>query len=96
MTRADDTVPTPELRVIYASPPLDPLDHDEDARRRAEVYAQSDRAEVAVVDGFGAQVLVERGHIASRTTYSQTLRDMGTATRQTCPPGNARRGCKFR
>jgi hypothetical protein len=57
MTTADTTVPILAPRVIYESPPLDQLDLDEDERRRAEVYAQRDRAEVAVVDIFGTHTL---------------------------------------
>ena len=63
MTTADDTVPSPETRVIYESPPLDDLTLIEDTQRRAEVYTRGDRAEEAIVDGFGAQVVVERGHL---------------------------------
>jgi hypothetical protein len=74
MTRADITVPSPETRVIFESPPLDHVDSDEDADRRAEVYAQGDRAEVAVVDGFGAQVVVERGHLELRDGVGQDRR----------------------
>jgi CRISPR-associated endonuclease Cas1 len=66
MTRADTTVPTPAPRVIYESPALAPDLAAEDAQRRAEVFSQSDRAEVAVVDGFGAHVVVERGHLELR------------------------------
>ena len=66
MTPADTTVPSPGTRVIYEGPPLEGLDRAENAQRRAEVYAQGDRAEVAVVDGFGAQVVVERGHLELR------------------------------
>jgi hypothetical protein len=66
MTRADNTVPSPDFRVIYESSPIDALDSAEETQRRAEVFAQSDRAEVAIVDGFGAQIMVERGHLELR------------------------------
>jgi CRISPR-associated endonuclease Cas1 len=46
----------------------------EDAERRTEVYGQSDNHEVAVVDGFGARVLVERGHLELRDGMGQDRR----------------------
>jgi CRISPR-associated endonuclease Cas1 len=74
MTDSDVTVPTHALRVIYESPPLGSGTDSEDAQRRAEVFAQGDRAEVAIVDGFGAQVVVERGHLELRDGVSQDRR----------------------
>jgi CRISPR-associated endonuclease Cas1 len=54
-------------RVTYSSPPLSPEDIADDAARRAAAYGPDTRAlgesGVAVVDGFGAQVIVERGHL---------------------------------
>ncbi len=54
-------------RVTYSSPPLSPEDIADDAARRAAAYGPDTRAlgesGVAVVDGFGARVIVERGHL---------------------------------
>ena len=63
MTNADNTVTTATPRVMYESSPLTPEDVTEDTERRAEVYCRSDAEGVAVVDGFGARVAVERGHL---------------------------------
>jgi CRISPR-associated endonuclease Cas1 len=53
--------PTP--RIVYESAPLSPDDIADDAARRADVYSHPDSEHVAVVDGFGARVIVERGHL---------------------------------
>jgi CRISPR-associated endonuclease Cas1 len=74
MTEADITAPTPNARVIYEYPLLASDAKAEDAQRRVEVYGQDDRAEVAVVDGFGAQVVVERGHLELRDGVGQDRR----------------------
>jgi CRISPR-associated endonuclease Cas1 len=63
MTNADNTVTTATPRVIYESRPLTPDDITEDTERRAEVYGRADAEGVAVVDGFGARIAVERGHL---------------------------------
>src|ERR1700683_3002398 len=57
MTDADATVPTDTTQVIYESPTLELSVRDDEAQRGAEVFAQTDRAEVAVVDGFGNVVV---------------------------------------
>ncbi len=50
-------------RPLDQSPPLTPEDVTDDAERRAGAYRQADRHGVAVVDGFGVQVIVERAHL---------------------------------
>ncbi len=61
MTETDTTSRRP--RVIRGCPTPKP-----------RFYAQGDRAEVAVVDGFGAQVVVERGHLELRDGVGQDRR----------------------
>jgi CRISPR-associated protein Cas1 len=50
-------------RIIYQSPPLTDEDIADDIERRADAYSRPDSEHVAVVDGFGARVGVERGHL---------------------------------
>ena len=50
-------------RLVYESAPLSPGDIADDAERRADAYSHPDSEHVAVVDGFGARVAVERGHL---------------------------------
>ncbi|MGP0108114.1 MAG: CRISPR-associated endonuclease Cas1 [Acidimicrobiales bacterium] len=50
-------------RVVYQSKPLTDEDVAEDRARRADAYSRPDSEHVAVVDGFGARVAVERGHL---------------------------------
>ena len=75
MTDADDTgvrVAHPRTgrdsraagpRIVYESAALSPADIADDAERRADAYSHPDSEHVAVVDGFGARVIVERGHL---------------------------------
>ncbi len=50
-------------RLVYESAGLSPEDIVDDAARRADAYSHPDSEHVAVVDGFGARVAVERGHL---------------------------------
>jgi CRISPR-associated endonuclease Cas1 len=50
-------------RIVYESTGLSPKDIADDAERRADAYSHPDSEHVAVVDGFGARVIVERGHL---------------------------------
>jgi CRISPR-associated endonuclease Cas1 len=61
--RPDKTQP----RIVYESRPLSPEDIADDAARRADAYGPGSEliggSGVSVVDGFGARVAVERGHL---------------------------------
>ena len=50
-------------RLVYESATLSPDDVADDAARRADAYSHPDSEHVAVVDGFGVRVAVERGHL---------------------------------
>ena len=50
-------------RLVYESAALSPDDIADDAERRADAYGHPDSEHVVVVDGFGARVVVERGHL---------------------------------
>ena len=50
-------------RIIHESAALSPDDIADDAARRADAYSHPDSEHVSVVDGFGARVAVERGHL---------------------------------
>jgi len=61
-TLMDETEPT-VMRSARRGPGPSPADIADDADRRADAYGQGDREEVAVVDGYGARIAVERGHL---------------------------------
>jgi CRISPR-associated endonuclease Cas1 len=52
-----------QSRLVYESPALSPDDIADDVARRADACSYPDSEHVAVVDGFGARVAVERGHL---------------------------------
>jgi CRISPR-associated endonuclease Cas1 len=53
-------------RLVYESAGLSPEDITDDVERRADAYSHPDSEHVAVVDGFGARMIVERGHLELR------------------------------
>src|ERR1700676_919924 len=61
-TLMDETEPT-VMRSARRGPGPSPADIADDADRRADAYGQGDREGVAVVDGYGARIAVERGHL---------------------------------
>ena len=63
ITAGERNSPRPQSRIVYEGRSLSPEDIADDAARRADAYSHPDSEHVAVVDGFGARVVVERGHL---------------------------------